>query len=100
MASRFIPFSFTNALVVGYVRVLEHDIARARKDPFEYVRSDFGREVEEVAAGPTRKFARSHFYLRRATKRRVARCNNVEEDVGNCRFPLSLGISNVTWNLN
>src|SRR5271155_811980 len=34
----------------------------------EYVRSDFDWEVEEVAAGPTRKFARSHFYLRRTIK--------------------------------
>jgi hypothetical protein len=61
MASRFIPFSFTTALVIGHVRALEHDFARARKDPFEYVHSDFGWEIEEVAAGPTRKFARSHF---------------------------------------
>jgi hypothetical protein len=68
VASRFIPFFFTNAIVIGYVQALEHDFTRARKDPFEYVRSDFGWEVEEVAAGATRKFARSHFHLRKATE--------------------------------
>jgi hypothetical protein len=67
-ASHFISFSFTNALAIGYVRALKHDFTRARKDPFENVCSDFDWEVEEVAAGPTRKFARSHFYLHRAIK--------------------------------
>ena len=91
MASRFIPFSFTNALVIGYVRALKHDFTRARKDPFEYVRSNFDWEVEEIAAGPTRKFARSHFC---ATKGKWI------GDVEKCRLPFSLRISNGTWKQN
>jgi hypothetical protein len=68
MASRFIPFSFSNALVIGYVWALKHDFTRARKDPFEYFCSDFNWEIKEAVGGPTRKFVRSHICLRWTTK--------------------------------